>query len=339
MIELLKKLSEAFGPSGYEDEVRDIVAEKLTPMCDKVWTDTMGNVIGFKKGKGKDSERKRIMLAGHIDEIGFRVTHVGKDGFLRVSPTGGFNSANLVTQRVTVLGMGKKKLPGLFSVAGGLKPASERKEVLLSELFIDLGLPGKTVEKLVEIGDPVVLDRNFIIMGDTYTGKAMDDRIGVYIMLEALRKTKGNTHDIYAVGTAQEEVGVWGAHTAAFNIDPHTAIAVDIGGAGDIPGVEEHAQIAQFGKGISLKIKDSYSISDPKLVKEFRALGDKNKIPYQIEILPAGGTDAGGMQRARGGASVITLSIPTRYGHSVNETVHKVDVQSGIDILAKFLSR
>jgi endoglucanase len=167
----------------------------------------------------------------------------------------------------------------------------------------------------------------------------MDDRIGTYIMIEALRRTKNNTHDIYAVGTVQEEVGTRGALTAAYEINPDIAIAVDITGAADVPGAEEHTHITKLGKGIALKIKDSHSISDPKLVREFRELGDKFKIPYQIEILPAGGTDAGAMQRARGGASVITLSIPTRYGHSVNETVHKVDVEAGIELLAKYLSR
>ena len=339
-MELLKKLSEAFGPSGYEDEVAAIVASELKPLCDKVWTDTMGSVIGLKSGKGRD--RKRIMVAGHIDEIGFRVTHVDKDGFLRIAPTGGFNPLNLVAQRVTVLGMGKTKLTGHFNVAGPGKHVDSgepRKDMQLSDFFIDLGLPGNKVKKLVEIGDPVVWERTFIEMGDTYTGKAMDDRIGAYIMIEALRKTKNNTHDIYAVGTVQEEVGLRGAQTAAYDINPDIAIAVDITGAADVPGAEEHTHITKLGKGIALKIKDSHSISDPKLVREFRALGDKHKIPYQIEILPAGGTDAGAMQRARGGASAITLSIPTRYGHSVNETVHKVDVKAGIDLLAIYLSR
>ena len=342
-MELLKRLSEAFGPSGYEDEVRDIVASELRPLCDKVWTDTMGNMIGFKSGKGKKTDRKRIMLAGHMDEIGFRVTHVDKDGFLRIAPTGGFYPPNLVAQRVTVLGKGKKRLTGHFNVAGKPRnlqtPEELHKELQLGDFYVDLGLPGKKVKGLVEIGDPVTWERTFIEMGDTYTGKAMDDRIGVYIMIEALRKTKGNTDDIYAVGTAQEEVGVRGAQTAAFEIDPHIAIAIDITGAVDVPGAEEHMHITKLGKGIALKIKDSHSISDPKLVREFRAVADKHNIPYQIEILPAGGTDAGAMQRARGGASAITLSIPTRYGHSVNETVHKVDVQAGVDLLAKFLSR
>jgi putative aminopeptidase FrvX len=340
-MELLKRLSEAFGPSGYEDEIRDIVGFELKPMCDKVWTDTMGSVIGLKHGSAKESERKRIMVAGHIDEIGFRVTHVDKHGFLRVSPTGGFQPTDLVSQRVVVFGKGKTRLDGLFSIAFKNKSdaAQNRKDLQLTDFYVDLGMPPEKVKKLVEVGDPVIWNRSFIEMGDCYSGKAMDDRIGVYIMIEALRKTNGNRHDIYAVGTAQEEVGTRGAQTAAYEIDPHVAIAVDITGAIDIPGAEEHLHITKLGKGIALKIKDSHSISDPKLVKEFREIAEKHKIPYQIEILPAGGTDAGAMQRARGGASAITLSIPTRYGHSVNETVHKVDVEAGIDLLAKYLSR
>jgi endoglucanase len=341
MLDLLKKLSEAFGPSGYEDEVREIVASELKPLCKKVWTDTLGNVIGLKPGKGKEP-RKKIMLAGHMDEIGFRVTFVDKDGFLRIAPTGGFNPLNLVAQRVIVFAKGKKKLQGHFNVAGPGKtvdPGEPRKDMQLADFFVDLGLPVAKVKKLVDVGDPVVWNRDFIRMGDTYTGKAMDDRIGVYIMLEALKRTKNNSHDIYAVGTVQEEVGLRGAQTAAFEINPDVAIAADITGAADVPGAEDHTHITKLGKGIALKIKDSWSISDPKLVREFREIADKHKIPYQIEVLPAGGTDAGAMQRARGGASAITLSIPTRYGHSVNETVHKVDVESGIELLAKFLSR
>lgn len=338
-MDLLKRLSEAFGPSGYEDEVRDIVAEELKPVCDRVWSDTLGNVIGLKEGHGKKNGRRRIMVAGHIDEIGFRVTFVDKDGFLRIAPTGGFTPSNLLGQRVMVLGKGKNKLMGHLNIAGLPKPGEERKDLKISDFFVDLGLPGKKAAELVEIGDPVVWYRELIEMGDTYTGKAMDDRVGVFVMIEAMKRVKGNTDDIYAVGTVQEEVGLRGAQTAAFEINPDIAIAVDITGAADYPGVDEFAQITKLGKGIAIKVKDAHSISDPKLVKEFRALAEKHKIPCQMEILPAGGTDAGAMQRARGGASAITLSIPTRYGHSVNETVHKKDVEAGIQLLAKYLSR
>ncbi len=342
-MKLLKKLTEAFGPSGHEDEVRKIVIDELKPMCGKVWTNTLGSVVGLKTGKGKKSDRKKIMVAAHIDEIGFLVTHVSDKGWLRITPVGGFDPKTLVCQRVMVLGKGRHRLIGTLNVAGKpihlQSPDEKKRELKISDFFVDLGMDGKAVKKKVEIGDPVVWQRSFLEIGDTYQCKSMDDRVGAYIMIEALRKTRGNTHDIYAVGTVQEEVGLRGALTSAFEIDPDIAIAVDITLAMDTPGGEEHAKIAELGKGITLSLMNSAVISDRKLVKEFRKLGDKHKIPYQLEILPRGGTDAGAMQRARAGARAITLSIPTRYGHSVNETVHKVDIQAGIDLLAKYLSQ
>jgi endoglucanase len=283
------------------------------------------------------------MLAAHMDEIGFLVSHVSDKGFLRVNPAGGFDPRTLVAQRVMVLGKGKHKLLGLLNVAGKpvhVQSAEEHKrELKVSDFYVDLGMDGKEVKKKVEVGDPVIWQRSFDDMGDCVTGKAMDDRVGLYVMIEGLRRVKGNTHDIYAVGTVQEEVGLRGATTSAYEINPDVAIALDITLAVDTPGSEDYTYITRLGDGVAIKIMDSASISDPKLVKEFRSIGDKSKIPYQLEILPRGGTDAGGMQRARGGARVVTLSIPTRYGHSVNETVHKTDVQATIDLLAKYLSR
>jgi tetrahedral aminopeptidase len=341
-MKLLKKLSEAYGASGYEDEIREIVSKELKPLCNKVEIDTMGSVVGFKEGKAK-KDKKKIMLAGHIDEIGFLVSHVNDKGFIRISPAGGFDPRTLMAQRVMVLGMGKHKLPGLLNVAGKpihVQSADERKkELQVSDFYVDLGLPGDEVKKKVEIGDPVIWSRDFIEMGDCVTGKALDDRAGVYMMIEALRKVKNNSNDIYAVGTVQEEVGLRGATTCAFNVDPDIAIALDVTLAIDTPGSEEHGAISQLGKGIAIKIMDSASISDRGLVTEFRQLAEKNKIAYQLEILPRGGTDAGAMQRACSGARAITLSIPIRNVHSVNECANKGDIEAGINLLAKYLSQ
>lgn len=341
-MKLLKKLSEAYGASGYEDEIRAIVTKELESMCDKVWTDTLGNVIGFKKGKGKKGHRK-IMLAAHMDEIGFLVTHVSDKGFLRISPAGGFDPRTLMGQRVMVLGKGKHKLPGLLSVAGKpihVQSAEERKkELQVTDFYIDLGLSGEEVKEKVEIGDPVIWSREFIELGHCVTGKALDDRAGVYVMLEGLRKVKNNTHDIYAVGTVQEEVGLRGATTSAFTVEPDIAIALDVTLAVDTPGTDEHTAITSLGKGIAIKIMDSASISDRGLVTEFRTIAEKGKIPYQLEILPRGGTDAGAMQRACRGAKAITLSVPLRYVHTVNECANKKDIEAGIALLGKYLNR
>jgi len=343
-MKLLKKLTESFGPSGFEDETRKIVQDELKSLCDKVWVNTLGSVVGFKKGKGKPSERKKIMLAGHMDEIGFIVTHVDdKTGFIRFTPVGGFDPKTLVCQKVIVLGKGKNKLHGLLNIAGKpihvMTPEEAKRPPQLSDFYVDLGLPGKEVAKKVEVGDPIGWRRDYMEYGNLINCKSMDDRVGVYVMIEALRKTKGNTHDIYAVGTVQEEVGLRGATTSAFEIQPDIGIALDITLAMDTPGSEPHAQVSKLGDGVTLSLMNGSLISDRELVKEFRKLADTKKIKYQLEILPRGGTDAGAMQRTGPGARAITLSIPTRYTHSVNESVHSGDVKAGIDLLAAYLSR
>ncbi len=343
-MKLLKKLTESFGPSGFEDETRKIVIEELKPLCSKVWTNTMGSVVGLKKGKGKKDQKKKIMVAGHMDEIGFVVTHVDeKTGFIRFTPVGGFDPKTLVCQRVMVLGKGKHKLFGLLNVAGRpihvQTPEEQKKPLALTDFYVDLGLSGKEAAKKVEIGDPIAWRRDLMVMGDYVNCKAMDDRVGIYVMIEALKKTKGNTHDIYTVGTVQEEVGLRGATTTAFEIQPDIGIALDITLAMDTPGSEPHSRITELGKGITIGIMNGAVISDRKLVKEMRKIADSKKIPYQLEILPRGGTDAGAMQRTGPGARAMTMSVPTRYVHSVNETVSMKDVKAGIDLLAAYLSQ
>jgi len=355
-MKLLKQLTEAFGGSGYEDEVAQIVTAELKPMCDRVWTDTLGNVIGLKraraagKGRGKAGRaakvakraRRRVMLAAHMDEIGFVVSHVDDKGFLRVQPAGGFDPRTMIAQRVTVLGKGQARLTGLLNAAGKpihMQTAEDRKkELQVTDFFVDLGLPVAEVKKRVEIGDRVIWQRGFAKMGDCVTAKALDDRVGVYVMLEALRRITHSPDDIYAVGTVQEEVGLRGASTSAYEVQPDIAIALDVTLAVDIPDGEAHMRVSELGQGVALKVMDSASISDAKLVQEFRTLADARKIPYQFEILPRGGTDAGRMQTSRGGARAITLSIPLRYVHSVNECAHARDIQAAIDLLAAYLS-
>lgn len=338
---LLKQLSEAFGGSGHEAEVAAIVTTELKKCCDKVTTDSIGNVIGVKKGKG-GGKKQKIMLAAHMDEIGFLVNHIDTKGFLRITPAGGFDPRTMIAQSVTVLGKGKTKLPGLLNVEGKpihLQSADERKKTLeVADFFVDLGLPVKKVKTLVEVGDRVIWNRDLIEMGDCVTGKALDDRLGLYVMIEALNRVKSSKFDIYAVGTVQEEFSLLGAIASSYAIAPDIAVALDVTLAVDLPGSGEHQQVTQLGQGTAIKIMDSLSISNPALVKDFRKVADKNKIPYQLEILARGGTDAGGMQRARGGVRTMTLSIPLRYVHSVNETAHRSDIQATIDLLAAYLN-
>jgi endoglucanase len=183
----------------------------------------------------------------------------------------------------------------------------------------------------------VTLDRTTEEIGDCVIGKAMDDRLSVFVMIEAMRALRETTCDIYVVATTQEEVGLRGATTSAYTIAPDISIALDVTLAMDLPGAAAEDRVTKLGGGTAIKLMDSASISHPKLVRFFRDVADREGIPYQLEILPRGGTDAGAMQRVRGGSAAITLSTPTRYVHTVNEMVHKTDVQAGIDLLARVL--
>ncbi len=338
-MELLRNLVEMSGMSGREERVRQFIIDELTPLVDEIRTDQLGNVIGLKKGKGRTTKagRKKIMIAAHMDEIGFVVSYIDDKGFLRMQPAGGFDPRTLMAQRVTV--HGREDLPGII----GSKPVhilteEEKKKILqIKDYFIDLGLPKEKVDKLVEVGDPITMYRRFEDLGDCYTAKTFDDRVGVYCMIEAVRKLKKSPADVYAVATTQEEVGLRGAFASSSGIRPNVGIAIDVTLANDVPGADGPQEISHLGDGASLCIMNGASITNPKLLRKFEEVAKKKKIPYQKDVLPRGGTDAGAMQRVEGGAAVITLSIPCRYVHTTVETVHKTDVQAVIDLLAAYL--
>ncbi len=335
-MELLKKLCEAHGVPGREEAVRELVMSELRGVCDEIRTDALGNVIALKRGSGRGP---KVMLAAHMDEIGFLVSHIDeKSGFLRIDPVGGFDPRVLMAQRVIV----HTESGDLIGIIGSKPPhiltEEERKKPLeLKDLFIDLGLPADEVKKRVSIGDFVTLQQDFTEVGNLVSCKALDDRVGVYVMIEAVRKTKKHVCDIYAVATTQEEVGVRGARVSSFNVAPDIGVALDVTVASDVPGVGEHEHVTKLGAGVAIKIKDSLSISNPKLVRTMRQIAEQKKIKYQLEILPRGGTDAGAIQMTREGVAAITLSIPTRYLHSVVEAAHKDDIHAAIDLLAAFL--
>lgn len=333
--DLLKELVEGHGVPGQEDQIRKIVSRELKGICD-LSTDYMGNLIAFKKGSGNG---KKLMLAAHMDEIGFVVKFLDKDGFIRLNPLGGFDPRQLNSQRVIVHAE-KGPLNGVLMY--GTKPkhmlsdSEANAGQNLDSFFVDTGLGDKTKD-LVNIGDMVSMSRQMITLGDNFSCKAMDDRVCVFIMIEAVKKAKKHKVDVYAVATVQEEIGLRGAAAAGSAIAPDIAVALDVTLANDIPGVPEQDHVTKLGKGAAIKIMDGSLICHPKVVDHFRKLAIKNKIPYQMEVLPRGGTDAGGIQRLHGGIPSFTLSTPTRYIHTVNETVSKDDVQACIDLLAKYI--
>ena len=336
-MKLLKKLCETPAIPGREQAVIDIMVSELKKTTDKVTVDVTGNVIGFKKGNKKKA--KKIMIAGHMDEIGFVVSHIDDKGFIRFAHRGGHVPRVLISQRVKIIG--KKEIIGVVEGAPPFisdKPEDRKKAPDLNKLFISTGLEKKELEKTVQIGDIVVLDRGFMVQGNICISKALDNRIGCYAVIETMKRLK-NTNldvDVYAVGTTQEEVGVRGSLGAGVNIEPDIGIAVDVTAAFDTPGVEDHMKITALGKGVAIKINDQGSISNHGIVDFFKKLAKKNKIDYQLEILPFGGTDAAGIQRS-GKSAVGTLSIPTRFVHSPNEMFHRNDLEAAIKLLVEFI--
>ncbi len=336
-MELLKKLIETPGIPGREDRIRTVIREAMTDLVDEISVDGMGNLIGLKKGNQPGTGR--IMAIAHMDEIGFMVTCVEDEGFVRFTPVGGFDPRTLVAQRVTV--HGRQDLPGILMP--GVKPIhlmkdeDKKKGLDLSDFFIDTGLPGDRVRELVRVGDAVTLDRPLARVGDLLSGKALDDRIGVYVMLEALKRVKEHDYDIYAVSSVQEERGLRGAAAAGFGLDPTVCIALDVTIAGDIPGGTKKDRVTALGEGTAIKIMDSASISNPRLVDYLKEIADREGIKYQMEILPRGGTDAAAVERSRAGIPVCTISIPTRYVHTNVEAAHKDDIEASIELLARFL--
>jgi endoglucanase len=333
--ELLRELVEGHGVPGQEDQIRAIVARELRGICD-LSTDAMGNLIAVKKGTGSG---KKLMLAAHMDEIGFIVKFVDKDGFIRLQPLGGFDPRQLNSQRV-IVHAADGTLNGVLMY--GTKPkhlltdAEASAGQNLDTFFVDCGLGEATKEK-VKIGDMVTMSRHMISLGENLSCKAMDDRVCVFIMIEALKAAKSHDWDVYAVATVQEEIGLRGASAAGSGLLPDVVVALDITLANDIPGVPEQDHITKLGGGAAIKIMDGSLICHPKVVEHFRQLAIKHDIPYQMEVLPRGGTDAGGIQRLNGGVPAFTLSTPTRYVHTVNETVAKSDVQACIDVLARYI--
>ena len=335
-LDLLKRLSEVSGVPGREERVRDLLRPELESAFDDVSEDVMGSLIAVKKNDGKP----RVLISCHIDEIGFYVKHVDDRGFLRVTNVGGFDPRNLLARRVTVMAK-DGDLPGVMNPGGRpihiAKEEDKKKIPEIGEFLIDLGLLGETVKQKVRVGDPVTLVQEFREVGDCVTGKCLDNRVAAWVVLEAMKKVKATNYEVILACTVQEEVGLRGAGPVAYATKPDLAIALDTTLCVDTPGVPEDERVTQQGAGVALKIHDASSISNRGFLDEMAAAGEKAGVKFQYSVLPRGGTDAGAIQRSRGGVRTVTLAIPTRYIHTVTETIHKDDLQSAIDLIAAWL--
>ena len=331
-VELLSKICQTPGAPGFEQKVRELVIEEVKPYVDSIEVDNMGNVYAIKKGKGD----KRVMIGAHMDEIGFIITHIDEDGFLRFHTLGGFDPKTHTAQRVIV--HGKKDVIGVMSSKPiHVMTAEERNKLPKnSDYFIDLGMKKEEVEKIVSIGDPVTRQRDLIEMGNCVNSKSLDNRLAVFILIEMLKELKDEKvpYDIYGVFTVQEEVGLRGANTSAQKIQPDFGFGLDTTIAFDCPGASKHEKITSLGEGTAIKIMDSRTICDYRMVNYMKETAQKNKIKWQPEILTAGGTDTAGIQQMTDGGSIAgAVSIPTRHLHQTVEMADKNDIRASIDLL------
>lgn len=327
--DLLRRLSNAPGLSGFEDGVQAIVADDLRTSCIDVSRDRLGNVIGVRPGTTPGgATADRIVLAAHSDEIGMLVKHITPDGFIKFAPVGGLHIASTMSQPVVI--HGRQPVRGV--VVPDVPPKEEYRP--LAEMIIDVGLRREKVVELVDIGDPITFAQEYVQLNDEVCmGRNFDDRIGTYCLLEAMRRLGETSVDVYAVSTVQEEVGVRGMPVAAYAIRPDIGIAID-GSLCRGPYPELQGHTCEMGAGTGIYLMDNLTIGDPRLVSFLIDLCREHGIPFQKNI--GGGTDASALQRVREGSLSTTIGAPVRYMHSTVQLCHTDDIDATVALLARF---
>ncbi len=331
-IGLLRELSDAFGVSGFEDEVRDLVRTLVSPHVDEVVTDTLGNLFAIRRASNPDA--KTLMLDAHLDEIGFIVKWIEKDGFLRFAPIGGWDSRIIPGHRVKIQTRSGEFQAGVIGTAPPhiLSPEERKAPLSIEKMFIDIG--AISVEEAqgmgIRIGDPLTIHYPFMELKDGYvTGKAFDDRAGCAVLIEAAERTAGldlgvNVVFAFVFG---EEVGLRGARTAAFQIEPDLAIAVEGTIGADMPGVPDHSQPVRLGCGPAISVADRSIVVTRKVLTAMESIAETADIPYQYKLPTYGGTDAGAIHLTRGGVLAGIVSVPCRYIHSPISTLRLSDIE------------
>ncbi|SJZ38402.1 M42 family metallopeptidase [Selenihalanaerobacter shriftii] len=324
MKEIIKDLVKTYGPSGHETKVAELIKSQIEDNIDEIRMDNMGNLIAVKKGESD----KKVMLAAHMDQIGLIVTHIDENGFIRFSNVGGVSPYVLLGERVIFANgvegtIGKEKLDSI-------------KELKLSKMYIDVGLDSEEkVKEKIKIGDVATYNRGFSDLGDRVVAQALDDRAGCAVLIETIKELDEVENDTYFVFTVQEEVGIRGAQTSAFGIDPDIGIAVDVTATGDTP--EARTMAVSLGEGPAIKIKDRSVITHPKVKDLMVKVAEQEEIPYQFEVLEFGGTDAGSIHLTREGVPTGVLSIPARYIHTPSEMVDYGDLEHSVKLLSGIL--
>jgi endoglucanase len=325
---LLKDLTQAIGVSGYEKEVREMIKETVKDYADEITTDAIGNLIVLKKGTG--TNKKKIMLAAHMDEIGVQVTKIEDNGMIKVKQMGFLWISTTYMSRV-------KFRNGTVGIVGSTIDAKDVKD--FTKLYVDIGAKSKEeVLKYVKVGDVASYIGEYAeLKGDNVTAKALDDRIGCYMLIEALKKTPAPYNDVYYVFTVQEEVGCRGSKVTAARINPDLGIAVDVTPAHDYPCDLEGSNTV--GAGTAIKVSDTSVICDEYLVDQMVKCCEENKIKYQMDVIYVGGTDASSINLSNYGVKAAAVSAVLRYPHGPNAVVNMKDVEASIELLCKYVDR
>lgn len=323
LFELIQTLTAAYGPAGDEGEIRDLIAGLAQPYADEITTDVMGNLIVHKKGSGP-----KVMFAAHMDSIGFMVTRIEKEGALRVGRLGGIPHKEVVYTPVRL----KNGRCGVFTS----EEKADMGQLKLDECYLDIGVKDEAeARSLVQVGDTAVYDVPARRCGQNVISPYLDDRIACAIQLAALEQVKDSPNDLYFVFSVQEELGIRGAKTAAWAIDPDYGIAVDVTTVDDTPGSEKSGT-SRLGKGAAVKIKDNSLMCHPQVVAKLEELAQQQNIPVQRDIIQMGGTDAGAIQSTRAGVYAGGISIPTRYIHTPQEMADLGDTEACVRLVAAF---
>jgi endoglucanase len=325
VIDLIRKLVESYGPSGYEDQIRALILEEIADFADEITVDPMGSVIAWRRNEGAP----RIMFSAHMDEIGIIVTHVDKQGFLRFSNIGGLGPLTLIGNRV-------RFADGTIGTIHVENRDDNNKAPTFEQLYIDISEDNET-RGSIRVGDAAGMSRDMVVRGSRLISKTMDDRIGCAIQIETMRALSGRDlpNEVAFVFSVQEEVGLRGARAAAYAVDPLVGIAIDVTRTGDTPkGAKMEVAL---GCGPAIKIKDTGMLAAPEVVALMESAAERAEIPYQREVLTAGTTDASSMQLSRAGVRAGCLSIPCRYIHSTSETVDLRDVENCVKLLVSLL--
>jgi len=360
-LDLLKRLCETPGIPGREERVRELIISEVEDLFDEAWVDSLGNLIcrrlprkqATSKGKKTlqvvksetaEAEATRLMLASHMDEIGFYVSHIDENGFVRLNPAGGFDTRNLFSRRVLVCTQ-KGDFKGVMNPGGRpihISSQEDRNKVPeVKEFFVDLGMTASKVKSTVRVGDMVVMDEPMEVMGDKVVSKALDNRFACWVAIEAVRAIheSGKPHecDLFVAFTVQEEVGLRGAKVAANSVQPDFGIGLDVSLSCDTPGVPKEESVTKQGDGVGLHVMDGSFISDHEMIDDLEALAKKHRIKYQRTILARGGQDGAAIQQAMSGARAAGLVCGTRYIHTVTEMIDQRDLAAARDLLAAYI--